>query len=64
MGPVKPFFTRLGQIAAVIDVGVGEHDGVDGGAGKGQMPVLGVGIFAAALGQSAIQKEALAAGFE
>jgi hypothetical protein len=63
-GPVKPFFHQAGQVPAVVDVRVGEHHGIDGGAGKGQMPVLRVGILAPALVQTAIEEKSLAAGFE
>ena len=52
------------QVAAVIDVGVREHDGVDGARVERQLAIAVFGLLAAALVESAIEKIALAGDFQ
>ena len=61
-GAMEPVLYEGGEVAAVIDVGVREHDGVDRSGVEGQVSVLGVGIAAPALVQPAIEQVSLAPG--
>src|SRR5260221_206025 len=59
-GPVEPVADERGQVAAVVDVRVGEHHGVDGAGWKRQVAVAILRILAASLIESAIEKVVLA----
>ena len=52
------------EASAVIDMGVGEHDGVDGAGREGQFPVFLLGFFAAALKHAAIEENRDAVRFQ
>ena len=54
-------FRQRRQVAAMVDVRVRKDDGIHRRAGKRQMAVLVVGVFATALVKAAIQKDPLAA---
>ena len=63
-GPLKPCATRRGSQPAVIDMRVGEDDGVDGfGRNRQRRPVAQAQLLQA-LEQSAIEQDAMAIDFE
>ena len=63
-GTLEAVLDEAGEVADVVDVGVGEDDGVDGGGLDGEgVPVLEA-VFLGALEEAAIDEDAAAAGFE
>jgi hypothetical protein len=55
---------QRGEVAAVVDVGVGEDDGVDVGGVKGEVAVTLEALLALALGEAAVKQELAAADFQ
>jgi len=58
--PVESVPDERRQIAAVVDMRVGEHHGINGSCTEGQVAVAMLGILAAALVEPAIEQVALA----
>ena len=54
---------QVRQVAAVVDVGVAEDDGVERGGGEGEVDV-GTAAFLAEAGGAAVEQDALAAGLD
>src|SRR5205823_14833603 len=55
---------QVGQVAAVVDVGVAEDDGVQGRGVKGEVGVAFAGLAARAQVQAAVHQDAAAAGLD
>jgi hypothetical protein len=54
-------FHQIGEIPGMINVGVGQHHGLNAGGIKAETPVPLAGFVAFPLKQAAIQEEAFAA---
>lgn len=63
-GAAKSGFVERGEIAAVVDVGVREDDGVNVATVKGKIAVALFGFTAAALVEAAIEQDALTVQLE
>ena len=55
MGPLNPFRTKIGDIAAMVDVGVGKHERLNRGGVKIEIAVFFEGLLPSALEQSAFE---------
>ena len=64
MGPAKPFFTSVGRLPLWSMCAWESTTASIDEPGNGRLRFLRVGVFAAALVQSAIEQEAFAAGFD
>jgi hypothetical protein len=64
IGPAKPSLTSRGQRAAVIDVSVRQHDGIDVAAGDRQLAVRFVGDATWPLHHAAVEQHLLLADRE
>src|SRR5438874_6861571 len=57
---VKSMLDETGKVAAVVDVGMRQHNGIDGARVKRQIAIAMLGVFAMSLVESAIEEVALA----
>ena len=62
--PIKPLSRQRGQVAAMVDVGVAEDDGVDLVRMEGEVAVALPGLLAAALVQSAVEEDFVVADLQ
>jgi hypothetical protein len=55
---------EVGQVAAVVDVGVAEHDRVDAGRGEREARAAGAGLPPLAAGGAAVEEDSLATNLD